>query len=104
MGRKLSTTTTSLQSSRNWKKALNYEMGMFSKLWHMLDTQEDDLRRRSKHLHDAVLESALLHTRILADFFLSRTTKEDFVPLPPLVVGHLESLLVLIRVPALPNE
>ena len=50
------------------KKALRYEILMFSETWRLLARWgEND----TSVLHAAVLESALLHTRILAEFLLS---------------------------------
>ena len=65
------------------KKALRYEIRMFFETWHLLARLDEN---DTSVLHDAVLESALLHTRILAEFLLSRGRKpgdirlEDALP------------------------
>ena len=51
------------------KKALGYEIRMFLETWRLLARLDEN---DTTVLHDAVFESALLHTRILADFLLSR--------------------------------
>ena len=56
---------------------------MFFETWHLLARLDEN---DTSVLHDAVLESALLHTRILAEFLLSRGRKpgdirlEDALP------------------------
>jgi len=63
---------------------VGYEVSMFreavtvlSQQWHLLTTQV---------LHNAMVESAVLHTRILCDILLSRTTEKDDIRLTELFV------------------
>ena len=52
--------------------ALEYEMDMFCELWQRLDAQPTEGGFESRYVHDAVVESALLHTRVLAELGLIR--------------------------------
>ncbi len=56
------------------QQAVEYEMDMFSNLCSRLD---DERAFESRDVHDAVVESALLHMRALADFFLGTAHGDD---------------------------
>jgi len=54
-----------------------YEADMFFTLCRFLEQGNQDYARLHHHVQNAVVESALLHTRILVDIFLSRGNKDD---------------------------
>ena len=79
-------------STDHWVVA-EYEADMFFKLCQLLKLKNPDYASLSQHVRNAVVESALLHTRILIDIFLSRGAKPDDIQISKLLPGfHSQTL------------
>ena len=65
----------------DWLKAFRYETDMFSTLWSHI---EEGDKFPSEQARWGVIEAALLHTRLLSEFFLDTTSYRDDVCLKDL--------------------
>lgn len=73
-------------ASHSWDVIIAYEIRMFRATYEtLLDSAA--LSRLEKVLQNAVEESAVLHTRILCDVFLSRSSEPDDIILSKLFPG-----------------
>ena len=65
----------------DWIAAFEYEKDMFVSLWeYLFDTRPNDddqpeAGKMADRVRDALVESALLHTRVLVEFFLGSSQK-----------------------------
>lgn len=64
-----------------WWVVFDYEVDMYQWTLKLLGVQHD------VHIHNALLESHLLHTRILVDILTSRTNDDDDIKLSELLPG-----------------
>ena len=64
-----------------------YEVEQFYRMCKLLKAGNDEYAALPQHMKNAVVESALLHARILADILLSRGTQPDDINLSNLLPG-----------------
>lgn len=65
----------------------DYELDMFRAMCGLLNTGNTDYTQLRHHVRNAVVESAVLHSRILADIILSRCKMPDDIGLDALLPG-----------------
>jgi hypothetical protein len=65
----------------------NYEVDMFHNLCQLLATGDSQYQELPYYIKNAIVESAVLHTRIMVDILLSRGTKPDDINLSALAPG-----------------
>ncbi len=65
----------------------DYEVDMFRNLCALLATGNPQYQLLSHYIQNAIVESAVLHTRILVDILLSRGSHSDDINLSELVPG-----------------
>jgi hypothetical protein len=75
----------------------DYEVQMFRAMSRLLATGDREYSGLPDYLRNAVVESAVLHVRMLADIFLSRTTNSDDIDLALLLPGFVPSQLTQLR-------
>jgi hypothetical protein len=63
----------------------DYEADMFHAMCDVLRDSNNDSAELSQQVHNAVVESAILHLRQLADILLSRGTRPDDISLTTLI-------------------
>jgi hypothetical protein len=70
---------------------VNYEVDMLDKMCDLLDANNSQYAGFSRHLQNAVVESAVLHARNLVDILLSRSKAPDDIRLADLVPANFQS-------------
>src|SRR5207247_10672896 len=65
----------------------DYEVWMLKELRMLLGEGNDTSTGLSKHVQNAIVESALLHVRVLSDILLSRKKEPDEIRLKELLPG-----------------
>src|SRR6516225_4499627 len=74
-----------MQNNGNCWVIFDYEAEMFFTMCSLLVTGNKELAGLSHHVRNAIVESALLHTRQLVDILLSRGSGDDDINLTTLL-------------------